>query len=313
MVSGQPFNILAAVLAGIPARGSLMAMPGFAGSLSDEDVADLANYVRTSWGNAAAPNATPAMVATWRKPLALPVYASAAARTFDCPDVGQAGSATLDPASIAALGGRMSGRSTAYATLVASFKAQQPNAGTTDIVNNLVAAYCPIVAATTASDEAKRMAVKRFALNITAYLASQGTPDAVPDVGIIWATPVGHTLAEHDPAGSTTLACPANDNTRVPRTLVAAATEIGGKVEPSFRASAAVEQAEAMVKRNPTAKLADVANALILAYCRGVSGLAGVTIAEKQAALERYGENVIQALQQTAELQVHTAATSGQR
>ena len=76
---------------------------------------------------------------------------------------------------------------------------------------------------------------------------------------------MGHTLAEHDPAGSTTLACPANDNTRVPRALVAAATEIGGKVEPNFRASDAVEQAEAMVKRNPTAKLADVANAMILA------------------------------------------------
>ena len=199
MVSGQPFNILAAVLAGIPARGNMMAMPGFAGSLSDQDVADLANYVRTSWGNAAAPNATPAMVATWRPSLALPVYASAAARTFDCPDVGQAGSATLDPASIAALSGRMGATLDGLCNAGCKLQAQQPNAGTTDIVNNLVAAYCPIVAATTASDEAKRMTVKRFAMNVASYLAGKARPDAVPDVGMIWATPAGYSLAEHRP------------------------------------------------------------------------------------------------------------------
>ena len=124
VVSGQPFNILAAVLAGIPARGTMMAMPGFAGSLSDQDVADLANYVRTSWGNAAAPNATPAMVATWRSSVG-----ASGLRERGGPDlrlsadVGQAGGASLDPNSIAALGGRIGGRSTAYATLVASFKA----------------------------------------------------------------------------------------------------------------------------------------------------------------------------------------------
>ena len=36
-------------------------MPAFASLLSDQQVADLANYVRTSWGNAAAPNTTAAM------------------------------------------------------------------------------------------------------------------------------------------------------------------------------------------------------------------------------------------------------------
>jgi mono/diheme cytochrome c family protein len=310
VVSGQPFNVLAAVLAGIPARGDMMAMPGFGGSLSDQDVADLANYVRTSWGNAAAPNATPDMVAAWRSTLALPVYASATARTFDCPDVGQSG---LNPTAIAALSGRMSSRSVSYATLVASFKAQQPNATTAEIVNSLVAAYCPIVAATSESDDRKRLAVKRFALKVTDYIAGQSIPDTLPNVGIIWATPTGYSLAENDPTGSTTLTCPTNDDSRVPRALVTAAAEIASKPELNFRASDAVAQADAMVKRNPTAKLADVANALILAYCRGVSGLTGVTIAEKQAALERYGENVIESLQHTAELQVHTAATTGKR
>jgi hypothetical protein len=253
------------------------------------------------------------MVAAWRPGLALPVYASAAARTFDCPNVGQAGSATLDPTAIAALSGRISGRPTAYGTLIATYKSQQPNATNTDIVNNLVAAYCPIVAATAASDDGKRMTLKRFAINLTSYLASQSASGAAPDVGIIWATPVGYTLAEHDPAGSTTLTCPANDNTRVPRALVGTAAEVAGKPELNFRASDAAAQAETMVKRDPKAKLADVANALILAYCRGLGALTGPTIAEKQAALERYGENVIQALQHTAELQAHSAATTEKR
>ena len=41
-------------------------MPAFRTQLTDQQVADIANYVRTSWGNAAAPNATPAMVAKLR-------------------------------------------------------------------------------------------------------------------------------------------------------------------------------------------------------------------------------------------------------
>src|SRR5262249_49866735 len=142
VVAGQPFNLLAAVLSGIPAPDNIMALPGAGGSLSDQDVADLANYVRTSWGNAAAPNATSDMVAAWRSTLALPVYASASARPFDCPDVGQSG---LNPPAIAALSGQMSARSVSYATLVESYKAQQPDATTAQIVNALVAAYCPIV------------------------------------------------------------------------------------------------------------------------------------------------------------------------
>jgi hypothetical protein len=291
----------------------MMAMPGFGGALSDQDVADIANYVRTSWGNTAAPNATPGMVAAWRSTLALPVYASEASRTFDCPQVGPGGDPSLDPAAIAALSGRIGQRWTAYATLVASYKARHPDAGTADIVNNLVAAYCPIVAETTASDEAKRMSVKRFALNITGYVSRMSSAQAVPDVGIIWATPAGYSLAEHNPAGSTALTCPANDNTNVPRALVAAATEIVGKPDLNFRADAAVAQAQSMITRQPTAKLADVANAMILAYCRGVSGLSGVSIAEKQAALERYGENVIETLQRTAEQQAHASSTAGQR
>jgi mono/diheme cytochrome c family protein len=41
-------------------------MPAYAQQLSDQEIADVANYVRNSWGNAA-PLVTPAQVATARK------------------------------------------------------------------------------------------------------------------------------------------------------------------------------------------------------------------------------------------------------
>src|SRR5262245_64582218 len=187
VVAAKPFDVLAVVLQGIPARGGLPAMPSFAGSLGDSDVADLTNYVRTSFGNTAAPNATPDLVASWRSTLALPLYAGDPARRFDCPSVGQGGSASLDPGLIAALSGEMAQRFVAYGALVQSYKAQYPNAGMADIVNNLVAAYCPVVAATAMSDQSKSMTLKRFALNITSYLSNQRVAATEPDVGVIWA------------------------------------------------------------------------------------------------------------------------------
>jgi mono/diheme cytochrome c family protein len=298
VVAAKPFDVLSVVLQGIPARGDSPVMPSFGGSLSDGDVANVVNYVRTSWGNTAAPNATPALAAAWRASLALPVYASASARRFDCPAVGQGGSADLDPSLIAALGGELAQRSVACATLVDKYKAQNPSAGMADIVNNLVAAYCPVVASSAGSDQSKSLALKRFALAITSYLSNQNVvAEAEPDVGIIWAISLGSSLAERDPGWQPTLKCPANDNSRVPAALVAAAVQIRGSPDVNFSAPAAIAQADAMLAQNPKAKPADLADALILAYCEGVVGLAGVGDVEKSAALMRYGEEVIQELQ----------------
>ena len=301
VTAAKPFDILAVVLQGIPARADMPAMPSFAGSLDDRDVAALTNYIRTSWGNQATPNATPALVATWRSTLALPVYASDAARRFDCPRVGQGGDPALDPSLIAALGGEMAQRFVAYAQLVQSYKANHPDAGMADIVDNLVAAYCPVVAASAASDQAKSMALKRFALNITSYLSNQSTAAAEPDVGIVWAVPAGYSLAERDPGWQPALKCPPDDNSRVPRALVAAARPIRGAPDVNFLAPQAIAQADRMLADHPKAKPADLANALILAYCEGVVSLAGIADIEKTAALTRYGDEVIQRLQLRAE------------
>jgi mono/diheme cytochrome c family protein len=69
VIAPNPADILKVVLGGIPAQGRYVPMPSFAAQLTDEQIAALANYVRTSWGNSAAPNATSPAVATLRKSL----------------------------------------------------------------------------------------------------------------------------------------------------------------------------------------------------------------------------------------------------
>ena len=145
VIATKPFDTLSVVLQGVPARDGIPAMPSFAGSLNDNDVADLANYVRTNWGNDGSSERHACLGRELALDLSLPVYASDAARRFECADVGQGGSADLDPQLIAMLGGEMAQRSVAYATLVDLYKASHPDADMADIVNNLVAAYCPVV------------------------------------------------------------------------------------------------------------------------------------------------------------------------
>jgi mono/diheme cytochrome c family protein len=66
VIARDPGNVLQAVLKGIPMQDGYVPMPSFASQLTDQQVADVANYVRTSWGNDAAANASAADVARLR-------------------------------------------------------------------------------------------------------------------------------------------------------------------------------------------------------------------------------------------------------
>ena len=55
-------NIIKVIIRGINAGNGYIPMPSFASKLSDEEVATIANYVRTSWGNSASANVTAAQV-----------------------------------------------------------------------------------------------------------------------------------------------------------------------------------------------------------------------------------------------------------
>ena len=70
VVAPDPADVINVVLLGIPAQNGYVPMPAFASQFSDQQVADVVNYVRSHWGNTAPANATAAMVANRRAAMA---------------------------------------------------------------------------------------------------------------------------------------------------------------------------------------------------------------------------------------------------
>ncbi len=67
VVAPDAANIIKVVLGGVPAKGGYIPMPSLASQLSDAQIAEISNYVRTNWGNAAPANVTPQAVAELRR------------------------------------------------------------------------------------------------------------------------------------------------------------------------------------------------------------------------------------------------------
>lgn len=310
VLASGPGDVVRVVLQGIAATGKFGAMPGFAGALSDRDVADLANYVRTSWGNTAAANATPDMVSAFRAAVAVSPAGTEAARGLDCPQVGGSPTATdLDPATTKLLNEQMSGGTLNVSKLVGSYQLSNQGAGLADTVNALVGAYCPILAKGPQDNSAKRAALDRFANEVASYVAGQATPAPGPQLGIVWATPAGKTLVAHIPDGVVPFGCPADDGKLVAQPLVAAAGPLVATVGPQVAAPDIAALTARFQAAQPKAAPADVADALILAYCKVIDANAGMRPAQKGAAVTRFGEQVIEDLQATLEAaRVKTAA-----
>jgi mono/diheme cytochrome c family protein len=62
VVAPDPVNVVRATVGGLPGHFGRLPMPQQLNSLTAGQLADIVNYVRTSWGNQAAPNVTPQMV-----------------------------------------------------------------------------------------------------------------------------------------------------------------------------------------------------------------------------------------------------------
>ena len=61
-MAAQPNDIIKVMIRGIQMRDGYIPMPSFASRLTDEEILEVANYVRSSWGNDAPPNATKSLV-----------------------------------------------------------------------------------------------------------------------------------------------------------------------------------------------------------------------------------------------------------
>ncbi|MHB8455625.1 MAG: c-type cytochrome [Acidiferrobacterales bacterium] len=79
VIAPDPSDVIRVIIRGIPERGSYLPMPSFAlrsapsfapRQLTDAEIAEISNYIRTSWGNAAPVNATGKLVAKLRDSVA---------------------------------------------------------------------------------------------------------------------------------------------------------------------------------------------------------------------------------------------------
>ena len=168
----SPADAIMPVLAGLQGQGNYGAMPRFAGALGDQDIADLANYIRTAWNNDGLANTTPAIVRSLRATAAVGIGGSVAAQTFGCPKIGDStvpGTLATEQAVAMLAGADGSNLQNGITGVIAQVKKDNPDATSSDVVTALNAAYCPVIA----SRRDLTRAQKRKALIAFSDLAGQ--------------------------------------------------------------------------------------------------------------------------------------------
>jgi hypothetical protein len=143
--------------------------------------------------------------------------------------------------------------------------------------------------------------MRRFAREAEADATAPTGVSTLPELDVIWATPVGHTLSYRQPspfAGK--LACPANDGKLAPQDLVASAADLLGTSGLPIPGDSASAAAAAFATQNSKAAPASLANALITAYCSAVTANVSVEQSLQRAWLQDFGAQVVQTLQSRA-------------
>jgi mono/diheme cytochrome c family protein len=140
-----PEDVIRVVLGGLPAQQHYAPMPALGADLTDQQIADVTNYVRTAWSNHAPATTGPGLVGQIRAETAT----LQSGREHGCPDVSQ-------PELKAALDNQQNGiadllRQTNDGNLLQNVgqivdraKAAAPGLSQADLVNGLTVAYCPI-------------------------------------------------------------------------------------------------------------------------------------------------------------------------
>jgi mono/diheme cytochrome c family protein len=146
--AGGSEDVIRVILGGVEAQGTYAPMPAIGTSMTDQQVADVTNYVRQAWGNTAPPNAGAGTVGALR------------GKTFTAMSIGPDGHCPkiVPPKLAAVIADPNSGIANALTSMtpgnmlqtigqiLPKVKAADPDAKQNDIVNSLTIAYCPIVA-----------------------------------------------------------------------------------------------------------------------------------------------------------------------
>jgi mono/diheme cytochrome c family protein len=172
VTAGGPQDVIRTVLNGMPAAGPYAPMPGLLRALPPGEIADIVNYVRTSWGNNAPADATPDMAGTLMQSTSTMLS-------------GTAPCAPVHPASVAsALQSTEAKRALHQVNagntletvrgILPKLKAAAPDASQADIINGLTAAYCPVVMADTSMKPEQRLQqLQRFSMLVFTGLSGQ--------------------------------------------------------------------------------------------------------------------------------------------
>jgi mono/diheme cytochrome c family protein len=170
VTSSEPYNVVMAMLEGFAPQGTWGAMGSFAKQLSDDQIADVANYVRTAWGNHAVPNATPWSVSSWRKNADAP--STAEIHGLLCPslatDVLQPALA-VGPAALK----KAAADSDQMTALVGQYRTARPKSSNAQVVEALSTAYCRAVASEKISEARASAQIADFAQAAATSLGSK--------------------------------------------------------------------------------------------------------------------------------------------
>ena len=145
--AGGSEDAIRVILGGIEAQGTYAPMPAIGTSMTDQQVADVTNYVRQAWGNTAPPNAGAGTVGSLRGKT---FTAMSIGPDGQCPQIAQPKLAAviadpnngITPALTSMTLGNML---QTIGQILRKVKAAAPDAKQDDIVNSLTIAYCPII------------------------------------------------------------------------------------------------------------------------------------------------------------------------
>jgi len=148
VIAAGPQNIIQVVLGGLIADDNYGPMPSYSAALTDQDVAAVADYIRSKWGNGAATNTDPILVAQIRQEMESQLatgesgdrctafsYGNAKQVAEKLPEPVKQGLSKIDYDIMAA---QVPG-------LVGQTRAARASASASDITNGLTAAFCHYV------------------------------------------------------------------------------------------------------------------------------------------------------------------------
>jgi mono/diheme cytochrome c family protein len=176
LASQQPNDVIMAVLYGFPPQGTWGPMASFAKTLNDDQIAAVANYVRTAWGNGGEPNALAWSVGNWREQMT-PAEQNPNAALI-CPNLAPdvlRPALRADPHALlqaATDQGKLN-------SVVSGYTKARPGSSTAEVIEALSTAYCRAVVKSPASRVTNEARIAEFSQRVAITLA-KNTAKASP-------------------------------------------------------------------------------------------------------------------------------------